>query len=154
MSTTPSAHSVGKEIVCYCTRCKMDLGHTIMASIGGVPARVICRTCKSEHNYKPKKGISEPGAAAPRSTLVRSGTPRSTEKSATKSVPVEVEWLKQMNATTKPLRAYAANETFQVGDRIGHPTFGEGIVQKQIFPNKIEILFKMDLKTLIHAPKS
>lgn len=126
----------------------MDLGHTIMAAMGGVPVRVMCRTCKSAHNYKPRKGVSEPGLAPPKPAATRA--PRVVEK----TVPVEVEWLKQMNASTKPLRHYAANETFNIGDRIAHPTFGEGIVQKQIFPNKVEILFKMDLKTLIHAPKS
>lgn len=148
-STPSNPYAVGKEIVCYCTRCKMDLGHTIMAAVGGAPARVMCRTCKSEHNYKPKKGVSDPGATPKRSIPNRSGTAK--ERVVEKTVPIEVEWLRQMNANTNTLREYAANENFKVGDRIAHPTFGEGIVQKQIFPNKIEILFKSDLKTLIHS---
>ena len=59
------ALSVGKDTVCYCTRCKMDLGHMIMSMVGSVPARVMCRTCKSEHNFKPKRGVKEPGGIAP-----------------------------------------------------------------------------------------
>ena len=153
MNTSSNALTVGKELVSYCTRCKMDLGHTIVSMMGGVPARVICRTCKSEHNYKPKKGVKEPGSVAPSrgSPGTSSRAPR--ESKAEKTVPVEVEWMKQINANTKPSRTYAANESFNIGDRIAHPTFGEGVIQKLIFPNKVEVLFRMDLKTLIHAGK-
>lgn len=149
MNTSP-ALSVGKEIVCFCTRCKMDLGHTIMSMIGGVPVRVVCRTCKSEHNYKPKRGVTEPGGAG---TVKRTVTRAPREKTVEKTVPVEVEWMKQMNSSTKPMREYGADQAFGIGDRIKHPTFGEGVVQKLIFPNKVEILFRMDIKTLIHAGK-
>ena len=153
METTISALAVGKELVCYCTRCRMDLGHTIMSMVGSIPARVICRTCKSEHNYKPKKGVKEPGAVAPSRGVPGTSTRAPREKVAEKTVPVEVEWMKQLNASTKAIKGYAANESFDVGDRISHPTFGEGIIQKHIFPNKIEVLFRADLKTLIHAGK-
>ncbi len=154
MNTQATALSVGKEVVCYCTRCKMDLGHTITSMIGGLPARVICRTCKSDHNFKVKKGVKEPGSVAPSRASPGTSTraPRASKKED-KAVPVELEWMKQMNATTSPMRSYAANEAFKPGDRVAHPTFGDGVVQKLIFPNKVEILFRADLKTLIHAGK-
>jgi hypothetical protein len=153
MNTSSTQLSVGKELVSYCTRCKMDLGHTIVSMTGGIPARVICRTCKSEHNYKPKKGVKEPGAIAPSrgSPGTSSRAPR--EAKVEKTVPVELEWMKQINANTRAIRTYAANEAFQPGDRISHPSFGEGIIQKLIHPNKVEVLFKMDLKVLIHSGK-
>lgn len=152
MNTSPLA--VGKELVSYCTRCKMDLGHTIVSMVGGVPARVVCRTCKSEHNYKAKRGVKEPGGAGdPRVTTLKTPTARAPrEKVAEKTVPVEVEWLRQMNASTKPMREYGADQAFGIGDRIKHPTFGEGVVQKVVYPNKVEILFRGDIKTLIHKP--
>jgi len=126
----------------------MDLGHTITSMVGGMPARVICRTCKSEHNYKPKKGLKEPGVATAKPAAA-SRAPRASK--AEKAVPVEFEWSKQINASNRAIRQYAANEGFQQGDRLSHPTFGEGIVQKVIFPNKIEVLFRNDIKTLIHT---
>ncbi len=153
MNTSSASLAVGKELVSYCTRCKMDLGHTIVSMMGGMPARVICRTCKSEHNYKPKKGVTEPGAVAPSRGSPGTSARAPREKTVEKTVPVEVEWMKQLNASTKAIKGYAANEFFDVGDRISHPTFGEGIIQKQIFPNKIEVLFRADLKTLIHSGK-
>jgi hypothetical protein len=147
-----AALSTGKELVCFCSRCKLDLAHTIMSMLNGSPARVICRTCKSEHNYKPKRGISEVGAPG---TTVRKipSTRTASSSSAEKAVPIELEWMQQINASTAAKKEYAANVAFQVKDRILHPTFGEGIVQKLLYPNKIEILFKMDLKILIHAGK-
>ena len=149
MNTSSTSLAVGKEIVSYCTRCKMDLGHTIMSMIGGLPTRVICRTCKSEHNYKPKKGVKEPGAE----TKVKAAkTPRAPK--AEKVIPVELEWMKQINSSSRPVRPYAANESFQIGDRVSHPSFGEGVVQKHIYPNKMEIIFRMDIKVLIHAGTS
>jgi hypothetical protein len=153
MNTPGTALTVGKELVCFCTRCKMDLGHTIMSMMGGMPARVICRTCKSEHNYKPKKGVKEPGSVAASRGSPGTSTRAPRESKAEKTVPVELEWMKQLNANSKAIRQYAANEHFLVSDRISHPTFGEGIIQKHIFPNKVEVLFRMDLKILIHAPK-
>ena len=125
----------------------MDLGHTIVSMMGGMPSRVICRTCKSEHNYKPKKGVKEPGAAysTSKTTSERKSAPE-------KTTSIEVEWLKQINANARPVQAYAADVRFAVGDRINHPTFGEGVVQKLIHPNKLEIIFRSDLKVLIHAP--
>ena len=153
MNTQSTALTVGKELVCFCTRCKMDLGHTIMSMMGGMPARVICRTCKSEHNYKPKKGVKEPGSVAASRGSPGTSTRATRESKAEKTVPVELEWMKQLNANSKAIRQYAANEHFLVSDRISHPTFGEGIIQKHIFPNKVEVLFRMDLKILIHAPK-
>lgn len=149
---TTEALTVGKELVSYCTRCKMDLSHTIMSMLGGIPSRVLCRTCKSEHNYKAKKGVKEPGGAATGTTL-KTRVPRAAKA---EQVPVEVEWMKQMNAAGRPIRSYAANESFTLGDRVSHPTFGEGVVQKLVYPNKMEIIFRMDIKVLIHAgtPKS
>ena len=127
---TPAELAVGHEIVSYCTKCKMDLGHTIMSMVKGKPARVVCRTCKSEHNFKAKKGVKDPNAVkAPKK-------PRAPK--AEKTIPVEQEWMKQINASQKPLRHYATNETFNSGDKVTHPSFGE-------------VIFKTDLKILIHA---
>ena len=80
-------------------------------------------------------------------------TPRHQWTQVEKTVPVEMEWMRQMNASTTAMKEYAADQAFLAGDRIKHPVFGEGIIQKLVFPNKVEVLFKMDVKTLIHAGK-
>ena len=148
MNTSTTGLVVGKELVSYCTRCKMDLGHTIMSMVGGLPSRVMCRTCKSEHNFKAKKGVKDPGNPGAEPTA-KVKTPRAAK--ADKVIPVELEWMKQINSSARAVRPYAANEGFKLGDRVNHPTFGEGVVQKLIYPNKMEIIFRMDIKVLIHA---
>src|SRR3954462_8059466 len=57
-----NATKVGGDIDSWCTRCKMTLGHTILAMVGSKPARVRCNTCQGEHNYR---GASEPKKRKP-----------------------------------------------------------------------------------------
>jgi hypothetical protein len=149
--------SVSKEVVCYCGRCRMDLGHTITSTLNGKPAKVICRTCRSEHIYRGKKGITEPLKQGEDVPYLKEGsgsgpTRKRVASDQPKAVPVEVEWQRQMNATNKAIQPYAADQKFAAGDKLSHPTFGMGVVQKLVYPNKVEILFQSDLKILIHKP--
>lgn len=49
---------VGHDILSYCSRCKMNLTHTIVTiDKQNKPARVLCNTCKSERQYIPKKAV-------------------------------------------------------------------------------------------------
>ncbi|MES2615976.1 MAG: hypothetical protein V4591_11250 [Bdellovibrionota bacterium] len=51
-----SSSRVGHDILSYCTRCKMNLTHTIVTlDKQSKPARVLCNTCKTERQYTPKK---------------------------------------------------------------------------------------------------
>lgn len=49
MSNVPR---VGGEVDAACTKCKMLLGHTILAMVGSRIARVRCNTCQGEHNFR------------------------------------------------------------------------------------------------------
>jgi hypothetical protein len=136
--------AAGKEIVCYCTKCKMDLAHVIIAMKGDRVVRVKCKTCQGDHAYKASKGVNDP-AKAPKAKAPG-------KKASAPKVAVEEEWTRLMRENSgKPLRDYGADQSFSIGDRLKHPVFGEGVVTKQIFPKKLEICFSMDLKVLIHA---
>lgn len=51
-----STSRVGKDVVAYCSRCKLNLSHTIItASAQNKPERVRCNTCKSERTYRAPK---------------------------------------------------------------------------------------------------
>jgi hypothetical protein len=137
--------AVGKEALAYCTSCKMDLGHTVVAMKGDRIAKVQCRTCKKEHAYKAPKGVTEPTAEKPAKKA-------SKKAAAPESNPIELEWEKLMNAHKDvPLRPYGMKTKYALGDRLSHPNFGEGIVGKLIYPNKIEVIFRTDVKVLIHG---
>ncbi len=77
---------------------------------------------------------------------------RSKKEAAPKAQPIELEWQRLMNehknASAKP---YSPKTKFIIGDKVKHPSFGDGIVMKLLHPNKIEIVFQMDMKVLIHG---
>jgi hypothetical protein len=36
----------------YCIKCKRIMNHAVVSMIGGEPAKVRCRTCHSDHDYR------------------------------------------------------------------------------------------------------
>lgn len=138
--------TTGQETLAYCTSCKMDLNHVIVAMKGDQIVRVQCKTCKKEHNFKAPKGATEPGKAkAKKSKKAASDEPKVDHS-------IEAEWEKLMSQhRDAPFRAYTTKTHFLLGDKVKHPTFGDGIVGKHIYPNKIEVIFRTDVKILIHA---
>lgn len=142
-----SKAAVATETLAYCTSCKMDLNSIIVAMKGDRIAKVQCLTCKKEHVYKAPKGIDTP-TAAPKAK--RASKKKETEEEISHSI--EVEWEKLMSShKDSPTKPYSVKGSFLLGDKINHPTFGEGIVGKLIYPNKIEVIFRTDLKVLIYA---
>ena len=53
--------TAGSEIDAWCTSCRMDLGHRIVAMVEGRPKRVECLTCGGQHNYRAPKAESDKG---------------------------------------------------------------------------------------------
>ena len=49
---------VGGEVDAFCTRCKMTLGHTILAMVGTRIARVRCNTCNGDHVFRKESSSS------------------------------------------------------------------------------------------------
>src|SRR5687768_8248130 len=78
--------AAGKEIDCYCTRCKLVLDHTIIAVVGGVPARVTCKTCHTDRNYRPvakaAASVSAKGVPAKKPAAATPGKPASSRPRA------------------------------------------------------------------------
>lgn len=131
---------VGGDIDAWCTRCKMILGHTILAMVGSRPARVRCNTCQGEHNYKagavePRKGGWEPKA----------------DRERRQSKPEVTSWealLAQKDVSRA--RRYSARERFETDDVVDHPVFGIGLVQ-EVHGDKMRVAFKADTKLLVHG---
>jgi Asp-tRNA(Asn)/Glu-tRNA(Gln) amidotransferase A subunit family amidase len=135
---------VGKDTIAYCTSCRMDLNHVIAAMQGDLIKRVQCRTCKKEHGYKAPKGVQDPMKSP---EAAKAKTPKAPTRKS-----IEVEWEEKMHEfKAKTAKVYGIKTKFEMNDKINHPTFGQGIVTKILHPNKVEVLFQMDLKVLIHA---
>lgn len=130
------AHRVGGDIDAFCSRCKMLLGHTILAMVGDRPARVRCNTCKGEHNYRS-------GEPAPRARA----SPEPREK------PQVTSWEALLAGhDLSRARRYSTKESFAKDEVLQHPSFGIGLVQ-EVRGEKITVAFKADVKVLVHGKK-
>lgn len=140
------ADAVASETLAYCTSCKMDLNSVIVAMKGDRIAKVQCLTCRKEHVYKAPKGIDTPTAKPKRASKKKEAAQAEAAQS------IEAEWEKLMSShKDAPVKQYTIKGHFILGDKIHHPSFGDGIVGKLIYPNKVEVIFRTDLKILIYA---
>lgn len=139
-----SAIGVGKEILSNCSKCKLILAHIIVTMKSATLAdKVQCKTCKSTHSFK------DPSAPKKKASIGK--VIKTAGRSSSKSTEsVGDLWTKAMNKMTTGPKSYTIKGSFQMGDVIDHPTFGQGIVEKLIDDNKIEVLFQDDYRTLMH----
>ncbi len=136
--------AVASETLSYCTSCKMDLNHIIVAMKGDKIAKVQCLTCKKEHVYRAPKGAAEPQVAK------ASKAKKTAEEPEDHSI--EIEWEKLMSSHKDlPVKPYSIRGLFGLGDKLNHPVFGDGIVGKLIYPNKLEVIFRHDVKILVYG---
>ena len=140
---------VAQEVLAYCSQCKMDLGAVIVAMKGDQIIRVQCKTCKKERAFKAPKGVADPGTAPEKKPSVRAARTDTGERI---DRSVGAEWKKLMASHAQaPAQTYSAKSKYDLGAKIRHPSFGDGLVMKHIYPNKMEVIFEMDLKVLICA---
>jgi hypothetical protein len=142
--------SAGGEIDAFCTKCRMDLNHRIVAMVEGTVKRVLCLTCNGEHNYrrpasereKEKEKKAERKAIHAGTSSKRESTPK-TERSARAS------WEKAI-AGQPPgaFKAYNIRGGFEAGDLVKHSRFGDGVVARVVDPQKVEIIFEDGPRTM------
>lgn len=141
---------VGGETSAYCTSCKEMRLHVVVAMMGQKPARVECRSCHKQHNYK----AAPPGSAKAK---VDGATPSAPRKSRAK-----VSEEKAASSSEHPLdallavrqaseaRVYSPFERYAIGDLVSHPSFGLGAVSSAPGPGKIEVMFRDACRLLMH----
>lgn len=130
-------YAVGEYIVAWCTKCKLELGHTIVAMVENAPKRVKCNTCNGEHNYR--TAPSERSRTATKRVRRRVRSP-------------EAEYHERMSRLSgdrlSHAKKYTTSGNFEKDDLMDHPTFGTGIVTTVIHRNKVEVFFKDGPKLL------
>ncbi|MFQ5768761.1 MAG: hypothetical protein ACE5ID_12380 [Acidobacteriota bacterium] len=125
MSMTPS---VGAEIEAQCGRCHDATTHKIVTVEKDRPRRLQCLQCDALHLYRKPTG-PEPARG--------SSTPR-----PRKNDPAVIFKKALQEASGEPPQKYVLSGSFQVGQRLEHKTFGEGVVTKVIRPHVMEVTFK------------
>jgi hypothetical protein len=132
--------TVGKDVLSYCTKCKLNLGHTIVAMKDSKHiAKVKCNTCLTIHAYKDPSTSSKQNKTRTKKT----------ERTPSKIISVSDLWMEKMSSTKKKSTPYAMDGKFHEGDIIDHVKFGPGIVEK-VVDDKIEVIFRHEIKTLVH----
>jgi len=143
METQHSAKKPGGNIDSWCGKCKLMLAHTIEAMVGDKPARVHCNTCGSQHSYKPNPA----GTTRKSASGDASGTERRPPTRGRAS-----KYQSFFNARgTADAKVYSPKDRYEEGDVLDHPTFGRGVATSVKDATKIEVLFEIGSKTLIHG---
>jgi hypothetical protein len=147
--------SAGSEIDAWCTKCRLDLGHRIVAMVGGGPKRVICLTCGSQHNFRAAQNakISVTRGRATTSAAKTSSAPRVTQKAKAEAERIN-EWQariagQRLDAFTR----YSMDRQFARDQLITHTKFGEGYVVEVLEDGKVNIMFRDGPRTLAHAAR-
>jgi hypothetical protein len=148
--------TAGSEIDSWCTKCRLDLGHRIVAMVGGRPKRVICQTCGSQHNYRaPQSALPERSA---RSRSAGSSGKSASVPRVTQKAKAEAERLSEWEARIAGQRLdaftrYSMDGHFLRDQLILHSKFGEGYVLDVLEDSKVNIMFRDGPRTLAHAPR-
>lgn len=131
---------VGSDLEAVCRKCG-EVWHVVIAKIDGRIVKVECKQCGARHAYRPVPGA---GAAPATRRAARRGASSSRTRSRAKPPIVAAD-------PSRPPRPFRTTETYQAGDRVVHATFGEGVVQAVTGTTKIEVLFEVGPKTLVHG---
>ena len=133
---------VAKDLVTRCARCNLELSHVVVVhNLEGVVDRVKCKTCGSEHKYRPDKKSAPSKGTNKFKTLKKKHAVGKKE-----DVSKEFEKLAEKFKEKKPV-IYRISGSFKTDDVIDHKTFGMGIVTSVSF-QKMEVLFSEGLRLL------
>jgi hypothetical protein len=145
---------VGSNVDSWCTKCKLILAHTIEAVVGDDIKRVHCNTCKSKHVYR----AWEPGCAP---KVSRATSLKSPAKPSSGRSPKKIGVAGMMRASDYELvlrgrnlagaKKYSFREQYGAGEVLQHIEFGLGVVTADKGANKIEVLFQLGPKVLVHG---
>lgn len=120
-------NAAGMNIESYCTKCRLNLDHTVIAMEEEKIARVRCRTCGSTHKYRVPAG--------PRKVRARKSA-QSGEETTTRIV-----WETGIAEARGKEREYDMHAKYRIGDIVNHEKFGKGIVVK-LHDRKCDMLFQ------------
>jgi hypothetical protein len=128
---------VGADVESLCSKCG-DVWHVVVAKVGERIAKVQCKQCHGFHRYKPPPGSA--AAKAPKTKAAKAAAPKTgakprARKAAEPAPPAVAADL------SRPVRRYSPGETYTPGDRINHPSFGQGIVESSPGAGKIQVVF-------------
>jgi hypothetical protein len=140
----------GQDVFAVCGKCG-DTWHVIVALDAGRVSKVQCKQCMGYHRYRAPAGEERVDADARK--------PKTRRTVASK--PAKVGTKAATNGRTRrrdepivdpdlslPVRRYKMTDTYEPGERIEHPKFGEGVVETSPGPGKVQVFFEDGRRTL------
>ena len=144
---------VGKEIDAYCTKCKLVLGHTVVAMLGDKPKKVECLTCHGQHMYKASEPKSRKKADSKKAASTsKVEKPRTKKRTKAELLQEKEKKLWEETLANKDLslaKQYSMADSYEFDEVINHVKFGMGIVTNVVNNQKIEVLFKDGYKSMV-----
>jgi hypothetical protein len=153
--------SAGSEIDAWCTRCRMDLGHRIVALVAGAPKRVVCLTCGGDHAYHAPRNapkatglvVRRRGEAPPSEKRAQPAGVRAAARARAEQERYD-DWAKRtLGRTVDAFTRYSMDTSFALGELVLHPKFGEGYVDTVREDGKVSVMFRDGPRTLAHRAR-
>ncbi|HMK34428.1 MAG TPA: hypothetical protein VK463_05130 [Desulfomonilaceae bacterium] len=144
----------GDDVEAWCTRCRMNLNHRVIAVVGNSIQRVHCLTCGGDHKYyPPKRGQDADSGKRPARGVASEKTRRPiANKSPGRAESEWATFMKDLPADGH-VRLYELSETYTPGEFIEHPNFGRGRVIDIVGAEKFQVIFKEGRKILLFNRK-
>ncbi len=134
--------AVGADVEALCSKCG-DVWHVVVAKVKERIVKVQCKQCSGYHRYKSPHG-------APADAKLPSATRPAKAPSAPRAPVERFEKPAVAADLAKPVRPYRASDTFDVGERVDHPNFGQGVVEVSE-PGKVTLFFATGRRVLVQA---
>lgn len=133
--------ATGADIEALCSKCG-DVWHVVVAKVGDEIVRVLCKECGAQHRYKHPNKVPTPRRSASTTSAPRpSREQKVVKRFDTPAVAADL---------SKAVRTYKPTERFVVGERVEHPTFGQGVVES-LDPGKMTVFFAVGRKVLVQG---
>lgn len=134
---------VGKEVLSYCSKDKHTLAHIILSMKDEMTiGKVQCKTCQAIQVYKDPSKVKDKSTKGKKTIM---GPKAKSSKKSNSDL-----WLEAVNNTKTKSQPYSTKHKFHVGDILDHPKFGPGVIERLIDSDKIEVIFRHEVRTLLH----
>jgi hypothetical protein len=152
-------HDVGKDLYSVCGKCGPTY-HVIVARDAAKVTKVQCKQCMGYHRYRAPPGESNVNRVRKTVTTRRAPVAAQTQtKSQTKGKAGSTGRTTKRKLSqpaidpdlSRPVRRYAISDTYEPGERIEHPKFGQGVVEAAPTPGKMDVFFEDGRRTLIQG---
>ena len=137
------APRVGGSIEAWCGACKMLREHTISAMVNDKAKKVVCETCRAQHNFRLAPARSRKKEEGLPTSSGRIGKPRQNQMTLRKEQ--ERTALQQELVDATDVKPFKRRGRYKAGQIIDHPEHGRGKIEN-VLKGSMLVRFRAGLK--------